>query len=78
VVGQPLHVLGQAVGVQCLDGLHNLPMYGTPPLVEQAAVGDLVRERVLEGVFEIGEQRRLVQELRGLQPPQPLPQRVLG
>ena len=40
---------------------------GAPPLLEQAAVGDLVRERVLEGVLEVGEQARLVEELRGLQ-----------
>ena len=31
------------------------------------AVGDLVGERVLEGVLEVGEEARLVEELRGLE-----------
>ena len=34
-----------------------------PPLVQQAAVGDLLRQGVLEGVGQLGEQTRLVQEL---------------
>ena len=37
------------------------------PLLEEAPVGDLVRERVLEGVFEVREEARLVEELGGLE-----------
>ena len=38
-----------------------------PSLLEQAAVGDLVREGVLEGVARLGEELRLVEELGRLQ-----------
>ena len=34
---------------------------------QQRVVGDLLRERMLEGVFELREEARLVQELRGLE-----------
>src|SRR3712207_7918801 len=38
---------------------------------------DLVGQRVLESVLQIGEQARLVQELGALQPAQPITQLVL-
>ena len=41
-------------------------------LPEETAVGDLVRERVLERVLPLGEEARLVEELGRLEPPQPL------
>ena len=75
MVGEPLDVLGQAVGVQRLDRLHDPRVQRAPPLLEQAAVGDLVGERVLERVLQVREQARLVQELRRLQPRQALAQR---
>ena len=53
-------------------------MQHAPALLEQAPVGDLVGERVLEGVLEIREQARLVEELRPLEVPEPLAQAVLG
>jgi hypothetical protein len=40
---------------------------GTPSLPEEAPVDDLVGEGVLEGVFGLGEEPRLVEELRPLQ-----------
>ena len=46
--------------------------------MEQAAVSHLVGERVLEGVLEIGEELRLVDELGRLQAGQAAPQLVLG
>jgi hypothetical protein len=39
----------------------------TPTVLEKAAVGNLVRERVLESVLEIGEEARLIQELGPLE-----------
>jgi hypothetical protein len=42
-----------------------------PSLVQHAAVGDLVRQCVLERVLKVGEQPCLVEELRGLQARQP-------
>ena len=51
---------------------------GAPPVLEQAAVGDLVGQRVLEGVLEVRDEPGLVQELGGLQGREPTSQRVLG
>src|SRR5580765_1572842 len=67
VVGQPLHLLGQAVGVQVLDGRRDARMQAAPPLLQERAVGDVVRERVLERVLHAREQADLVDELRGLE-----------
>jgi hypothetical protein len=61
-----LHLLGQTVGMQEPDRLHERGMQGTPALLEDAPVGDLVGQRVLERVLEIREEVGLVQELRGL------------
>ena len=78
VVREPLDLLGQAVGVSVSMALHDAGVQRPPPLLEQAAVGDLVGERVLERVLQVGEQARLVQELGRLQARQALAQRVLG
>jgi hypothetical protein len=50
-------------------------MQGPPALAEQTTVRHLVGQRVLEGVLELGERLRLVEELRRLQVHQPTPQR---
>jgi hypothetical protein len=71
-------LLRQSIGVKPLDRLHDAGVQPFTPLLQQAAVGDLVGERVLEGVFEVGEQSLLVDELCSLQGPQPLLQRVGG
>src|SRR6266571_2815187 len=42
MAGQPFHLLGQPVGIQCLDGRHDPRVERPPPLLEQAAVGYLV------------------------------------
>src|SRR5215475_3640576 len=66
VVGEPLDVLRQAAAVNLLDGLDNSGVHRAASLLEQAAVRDLVRERVLEGVFGVGEQPCLVDVLSRL------------
>jgi hypothetical protein len=48
VVGEPLHELSEAVGVEPFDGLHNPSMEGTPSLREEAAVGDHPRWQLSE------------------------------
>src|SRR3712207_5211878 len=53
---QQLHLLALAVGIERLERLDDPRVQGTPPFLEQAPVGDLVRERVLERVFEVREQ----------------------
>ena len=39
----------------------------SPPLLEQTAVGHLVRQGVLEGVLALGKEPRLVEELGRLE-----------
>ena len=43
-------------------------MQGLPAVLEQSRVGYVVCERVLEGVLEVWEQARFVEELSRLQP----------
>ena len=66
VVGQPLGLLGDALGREPLDGLGDAGVQGALPLVEQSPVRHFVRERVLERVLEVGKEPGLVEELRGL------------
>jgi hypothetical protein len=68
MVSQLLDMLGEAVGIGGLDGVHDPGVQRAAPVLEQAPVGHVVREGVLEGGFRIREQARLVQELRGLDP----------
>ena len=63
---------------RALDRLDDPGVQRAPPLLEQAAVGHLVGQRVLEGVLEVGEQARLVEELGGLQVGEAAAQLVLG
>src|SRR5690348_4090550 len=56
MVGQPLGMLGQPVRIGALDGADNPRVQGFAPVLNQGAVGDLVGERVLEGVFGIRKQ----------------------
>ena len=67
MVGEPFELLGQTVGRESLDGVHDVSVEGAPPLLQQAAVGNLMGERVLEGVFEVGKETRFIEELAGLQ-----------
>ena len=67
MVGQPFDLLGHPVPSERLEGLDDAGMQRSPPLLQQAAVGHLVRQGMLEGVFQLGEEARLVQELRGLE-----------
>ena len=53
-------------------------MERSPPLLEQAPVGHRLGQRVLERVLDVGEEVRLVEELAGLKPRQPLLQVSLG
>jgi hypothetical protein len=63
MMGQPLDVLAQPVGIRTLDGIDDADVNGPAPLLEHGAVGNLVSERMLEGVLAIREDPRLVQEL---------------
>jgi hypothetical protein len=67
VVGQPLDLFGWALGVKRLDGVDDPGVERAPAVLEHASVGDLGGEHVLEGVLEIREEPRLVEELGGLE-----------
>ena len=78
---EPLDVLAEPITMNSLDRLDDAPVYRATALLQKSPVGDLVGQRVLEGVLEIGEQRGLVQELGRLQLRQPRPElflRLLG
>jgi hypothetical protein len=60
------------------QGFDNASMQRTPPLVEEAAIGHLVRQGVFEGVDLLGHQARLVEQLGALEVHQALLQRRLG
>ena len=68
VMGEPLRLLAQATGGVMLHGFDDSGMELPTAIVEEASVGDLVGQGVLERVLEIGKEARLVEELGGLQP----------
>src|SRR5882672_10879292 len=76
-MGEPLDLLAEAIPVEGLDRLDDSRVQLAATLLQQTAVRDLVRERVLEGVFEIRRQSRLVNELGGLQVVQSATQRLV-
>ena len=55
VMGQPLGLLGHALGREPLEGLGDAGVERALPVVEQALVRHVVRERVLERVLEVRE-----------------------
>ena len=63
----PRSHLGHAVPSECLQGFDDAGMQYPTPLQQEAAVGHLVRQGVLESVFRLGEKARLIQELRRLE-----------
>src|SRR4029453_16546132 len=71
VMGEPLDLLTEAITIEALHGLHDPDMEVTASAAEDAPVGHLMGERVLEGVLEIGEEARLVEKLGRLKMAQP-------
>ena len=78
MVRQAFDLLGHPVPGERLQGLDNAGVQHPPPLLEQTAIGDLVRQGMLEGVFVLGKQACLVQELGRLQVRQAAVQGLLG
>src|SRR6266850_6966933 len=64
VVGEPVDVLEQTVGVTRLDGEDDARVEMPARLRPEALVGHLVGERVPEAVLDLGEGADLVEELR--------------
>src|SRR5581483_7379194 len=70
-------VLGQTVWRKPLDRIDDTAVQSATATAEQAAVGHVMGDGVLEGVLEIREQLRLVQELSSLEPTDLTAQHVL-
>ena len=67
VMGEQLSLLDKPIRIQFLNRLDDTTVKPAPPFLKQAAVSDLVRERMFEGVFELGEKTRLIEKLAGLE-----------
>src|SRR6266436_2062720 len=67
VMSELLGLLAQAVRVESLDRFNDPGVERAAALAEKSPVGDLVRQRVLEGVLELRKEIGLVQELGGLE-----------
>ena len=67
MVRQAFDLLGHPIRRQRLEGLDQACVQYPPPLQQQAVVGHLMRQGMLEGVFRLGEQAGLIQELRRLE-----------
>ena len=65
------------VWVQPLHGLDNAGMELAPARSEDAAVGDVVREGMLKGVFKVRNEFCLLEELAGLKIGEAQSQRLL-
>ena len=71
MVCQAFHLLGQLVPGERFESLDDASMQHPPPLLEQTAVGHLVREGVLEGVLALGKESSLIEKLGRLEVRQP-------
>ena len=60
-------LLPESIVMERLDCINDPRMKLATPLLQQPPVGDVLRERVLEAVFAIWKQTRLIDELGGLQ-----------
>ena len=78
MVRQAFDLLGHPVPGERLQGLDDAGMQRAPPLLQEAAIGHLVGEGVLEGVLALGEEPRLIEKLGGLQVGQAAVERLLG
>ena len=78
MVGETVDVLAEAIAALRLQRLHDPRVELAPPLLQEALVGHLIRQRVLEGVFQLGKEARLVEELGRLQEGESPPQVRLG
>src|SRR5262249_14369056 len=67
VMGEPLDLLAEPVGVQLFYGVHDARVDVATALVEHPSVGDVVGEGVLEGVLQVREELRRVEKFSSLQ-----------
>ena len=63
---EPVDLLGHPLPGEGFQHLDNTGMQPLPPLQEEAAVGHLVGEGVLEDVLALRKEARFVEKLRSL------------
>jgi hypothetical protein len=78
MVRQPFGLRRHVVGALGLEHLRNALMDLLPRALEQRLIGRLLNEGVLEGVFPLGKQPRLVEKLGVVQVGQATMQRLVG
>jgi hypothetical protein len=78
MLGQPFDLLGHPISGEHLEGLDDADVKHAPQLLEHTAIGDLVREGMLEGVLVLREEVGFVEELSSLELRQTIMQRRLG
>jgi hypothetical protein len=77
MVRQALDLLSHPLPSEGLERHDDAHMERPPLLLEQRLVGHLLGEGVLEGVFDVGGESRLVEELGGLQMDEAQAERLL-
>ena len=68
-MSQTFGVLREPLGIATLDGLDGPGVKPASTILQEASVGHLVGQRVLERVFEVGKQACLVNKFRRLKMP---------
>ena len=77
MMGEHVHLLGETLRIEPLDGGGDLGVKRAPPRLQQALVGHVLGECVLEHIFHARKEPGLVDELRRLQAAERLLQDVL-
>ncbi len=61
-----------------LDGLNDARVQGPASLLEEAPIGHFLGQGMLEGIFQLRGEARLIEELVGLEVHEPTPECLLG
>ena len=67
VMGKPLDLLAQSVDVEIFYSVHDARVDAAAVFVEQPTVGDVVAERVFEGILQVRKELCRVEKLSRLQ-----------
>src|SRR5262249_9556837 len=78
MIGEPLDLLGQPVGVKVFDGSYDTSVDLPATFVEHPAIGDVVSERVLERILQVRKELRRIEEFGSLQIVEQTAKLVLG
>src|SRR5436309_14122619 len=78
MMSQPFDLLSHPLPGEHLEGLDDAGMEHPTPLLQETAIGHLMSQGVLEGVFALGKESRLIQELGRLEMRELAMQRRLG